>query len=123
MPKKKAKINLEEDRVLSPAGLKVIKTALVIMTILIVAGLGLLVYGFKAGLNEVRLTKTESTLFYPENSSLTRVTTTPQGEIRLEFLNRRHYTSEILTLSPDGTRIISHVIIRREFGTDNYTIR
>ena len=129
MPKKKAKINPqgtpqatpEGDKVLSPAGLKVIKTALVIMTILIVAGLGLLIYGFKTGLNNIKRVKTESTLIYPRRAQLQEIITTPQGEIRLIFADRGRRVY-IITLSPDGTAITSHVILKQG-ETDTFSTR
>ena len=100
----------EEEMRPLPAWVGVVKGAVVIMSVLIVLGLILLVYGLATGMNRKKTETPPVTLKFPSAMQPADMASTPDGGVMLLFRadNGQH---EVITLSPDGRRITSRVTL------------
>lgn len=100
-----------------PAWVGVVKGAVVIMSVLIVVGLGLLVYGLATGMNRKATEQGPVVLQYPAAATVSAMAAGPDGGLMLLF---RHQDGrqEIITLNSDRSKIIGRIELKP--GADDF---
>ena len=94
-----------------PRWVRVVRMAVVVMSVLIVLGLGLLAYGLITGVNRLASSSSDDVFEYPADAELTQIDLAPDGDILLFF--EHNDTSEIIIIDPDSTEITTRLRLRK----------
>ena len=94
-----------------PRWVRVVRMAVVVMSVLIVLGLGLLAYGLITGVNRLASSASDDVFEYPADAELTQIDLAPDGDILLFFEHKD--TSEIIIIDPDSTEITTRLRLRK----------
>ena len=94
-----------------PRWVRVVRMAVVVMSVLIVLGLGLLAYGLITGVNRLASSSSDDVFEYPADAELRQIDLAPDGDILLFFEHKD--TSEIIIIDPDSTEITTRLRLRK----------
>ena len=100
-----------------PAWVGPVKVAVMIMSVLIVVGLVLLVYGLSTGLNRKTATTGEMTFQHPTGATLISVAAGQDGVLLLHF-RMADGAGQVIMLSADRQRIVGQISLEEaaDFG-------
>lgn len=95
-----------------PAWLRPVKIAVVVMGVLIILGLGLLFYGFYAGIGRLAAPQTlEQNFTYPKGAELVAVSASGDGQVLLRF-KMTSGGEELILIDVASTEIIGQVSLK-----------
>ena len=104
-----------------PAWIKIIRVAIVIMSTLIVVGLGLLIYGFSTRVGQLDSTpEKQVTIQFPAPMSPSSTGYDTAGRLSIHFADKDGF-GKIVTLTPDRTDIDS-IITLVPWDNDGFAI-
>ena len=106
-----------DENVPLPGWVGPVKVAVMVMSVLIAAGLVLLVYGLATGLNKKSPESGTITFQHPEGASLISVSAGAEGASMLHF-RLQNGGDQIIILSPDGKKIQGRITLEKasDFG-------